>query len=420
MDLTAGREPVLNATGIYSTELFANRSIDRIVEHGRYLQRFRAQQQRSQLEREQRRSESESGSGGGGGDDDPQHTADDDDVADPPSANPFLLVLAMQSIHSPLEAPAEWVAKYNWITNKDRRTLAGMTSCLDHHLNRVVDALDTAGMWEDTVFVFTADNGGPPYVANSNWPMRGGKWTMWEGGTHLAGFVHAPTRLPAKPKNFTGLVHQADWVPTLVGAAGAQVDPQGVAAHRLRTGHAHPDDLPPIDGFDLWSFFADEVNVTGPRTSVLLNVDVTNNDPNGTAPLNDPHGWSGYAGIRVGDFKLVLGDPGTPNSWCWPNQNATLLPGNNTVVTNSVVAPLYPPASFAERGDVREGLCPVDDGGGGGGGAAAAAAAAVAAVQDGGCPATDYDQCSCSYNGSVPSNRDRPLLFDLRHDPVGR
>lgn len=36
-------------------------------------------------------------------------------------------------------------------------------------------------------------------------------------------------------------------------------------------------------------------------------MDITNNDPNGTAPLNDPHGWSGYAGIRVGDFKLVLG-----------------------------------------------------------------------------------------------------------------
>lgn len=39
----------------------------------------------------------------------------------------------------------------------------------------------------------------------------------------------------------------------------------------------------------------------------LMQVDATNNDPNQLAPLNDPHGWSGYAGIRVGDFKLVLG-----------------------------------------------------------------------------------------------------------------
>ena len=38
---------------------------------------------------------------------------------------------------------------------------------------------------------------------------------------------------------------------------------------------------------------------------------------------NDPGGWSGYAAIRVGVEKLVLGWPGVPDSWCWQNQNAT-------------------------------------------------------------------------------------------------
>jgi hypothetical protein len=42
-----------------------------------------------------------------------------------------------------------------------------------------------------------------------------------------------------------------------------------------------------------------------------------------TQVANDPGGWSGYAAIRVGDEKLVLGWPGVPDSWCWQNQNAT-------------------------------------------------------------------------------------------------
>jgi hypothetical protein len=53
--------------------------------------------------------------------------------------------------------------------------------------------------------------GGPPYVANSNWPMRGGKWTSFEGGTHLTAFaVHGGGLLPSK--NFTGLAHHVDLV----------------------------------------------------------------------------------------------------------------------------------------------------------------------------------------------------------------
>ena len=103
---------------------------------------------------------------------------------------PLFIYLAFQSIHSPIQAPDEWVAPYEWITNKERRTLAGMASCMDAEIQRICDALKSKMMWEQTLFVFAADNGGPPYVANSNWPMRGGKWTIWEGGTHLTGFAH--------------------------------------------------------------------------------------------------------------------------------------------------------------------------------------------------------------------------------------
>jgi hypothetical protein len=111
VDLTANKSGVLGAGGLYSTELFANASIDRIAAHAA--------------------------------------------AASP--RKPLFLYLAMQAVHSPLEAPAEWVAKYAWIEDKNRRTLAAMTSCLDAQLGRVVGALRAAGMWDNSVFVFVAD-----------------------------------------------------------------------------------------------------------------------------------------------------------------------------------------------------------------------------------------------------------------------
>lgn len=107
---------------------------------------------------------------------------------------PLFLYLALQSVHSPLQAPKAYVDRYSWITNPKRRTLAAMSTCQDDELARVVKAAKGAGLWDNSVFAFVADNGGPPYVANSNWPMRGGKWTIWEGGTHLTGKSQCPSR----------------------------------------------------------------------------------------------------------------------------------------------------------------------------------------------------------------------------------
>lgn len=154
-----------------------------------------------------------------------------------------------------------------------------------------------------TAFAVAAMQGGPTYVANSNWPLRGGKWTSWEGGTHLSAFVHHGGGL-LPPKRFTGLAHHADWVPTLVEAGGGTLNDSA---------------MPPLDGVSIWKALLARDDSPGPRDHIVVNVDVTNQ-----AALNDIGGWSGYAGVVVrsqalGHYKLVLGDPGTPNSWCWPN-----------------------------------------------------------------------------------------------------
>ena len=130
------------------------------------------------------------------------------------------------------------------------------------------------------------------------------QWTIWEGGTHLTGFAHG-FGLPAKV--FTGLMHHCDWVPTLVSAAGGQLIDDV------------DENTPPLDGLDMWStLLSPSILSGGPRKEVVMNIDPTNQEDE-----NDPGGWSGYAAIRVGDEKLVLGWPGVPDSWCWPNQNLT-------------------------------------------------------------------------------------------------
>lgn len=89
----------------------------------------------------------------------------------------------------------------------------------------------------------------------------------WEGGTHITGFVHAPKHINASAKNFTGLMHECDWLPTLLGAAGVPVN----AALEMQKG------LPAMDGINMWPYLAtdgitDDRYNGGPRTSVLLNV----------------------------------------------------------------------------------------------------------------------------------------------------
>ena len=59
-------------------------------------------------------------------------------------------------VHSPLEAPAAYIARYSWIKDSSRRTLAAMATCMDDALARLVDALKVKSMWENTLFVFFA------------------------------------------------------------------------------------------------------------------------------------------------------------------------------------------------------------------------------------------------------------------------
>ena len=95
---------------------------------------------------------------------------------------------------------------------------------VDAGLGHLLDILTAAGTLHNTVIAFSSDNGGVPYAGALNYPWRGGKATVWEGGVRSPGFLHWPAG-GLKPRRHPGLVHVSDWLPTLLALAGGEGGP---------------------------------------------------------------------------------------------------------------------------------------------------------------------------------------------------
>merc|ERR1719183_2365571 len=101
-----------------------------------------------------------------------------------------------------------------------------MISALDEAMGHLTEELVKKGMWEDTLLLFTSDNGGK-YSEAPNYPLRGGKGSVFEGGVRVASLV-AGGFLPdaMRGRELDGLIHMCDWWATfasLAGVSGAKV-----------------------------------------------------------------------------------------------------------------------------------------------------------------------------------------------------
>ena len=183
---------------------------------------------------------------------------------------PFFLYLAYNAPHTPLQAEKADYDALAHISDHTERTYAAMLRGLDRGIGQVLTALEDNGLTEDTVVIFTSDNGGAGYVGlpDLNKPYRGWKITFFEGGIHAPFFIRWPAEIPAGSTYDSAVAH-IDIFSTVLAAA--EIEP--------------PSDRI-IDGADLLNYALEDPQI----------------------PLRRPLFWrtGGYKVVQQDGWKLQL------------------------------------------------------------------------------------------------------------------
>ena len=142
---------------------------------------------------------------------------------------PFFLYLAHWGPHTPLQATRADYEAVGDIRPHRKRVYAAMIRAVDRSVSRILDTLEEEGIADNTMVVFTSDNGGAGYIGlpGVNQPFRGWKITMFEGGIRVPLFMKWPAKLDAGTVVETPTAH-IDVMPTIAAAAGAVI-PETVA-----------------------------------------------------------------------------------------------------------------------------------------------------------------------------------------------
>jgi arylsulfatase A-like enzyme len=141
---------------------------------------------------------------------------------------------------------------------------------MDDAVGKIVDAVERAGARQNTLIIFSSDNGGPrPGVVTDNGRFRAGKGTLYEGGVRVAAFATWDGHIPGGSR-ITEPIHIVDWYPTLMRLCGAPADKQ----------QSH------LDGGDIWPTLTE--GKPTPHDAILIN----------TTPSS--------GAIRMGQWKLIV------------------------------------------------------------------------------------------------------------------
>ena len=205
--------------------------------------------------------------------------------------SPWLIYVPFHAVHTPVDAPQEFLRLYDGVSfdanparHNSRLRMAAMVSQLDAKVGQFVEAIEATGQRDNTLIIFTSDNGGIESLKNDyvgavghsplnseNDPLRGQKGTLFEGGIRVCAFANWPGRLA--PRKIQSPMHVVDWLPTI--------------AHL--TGSSAGDDLN-WDGINQWPMLTGAVSEMPPRAIYIA-----------AAP--------GHA-LRYGDWKLIVDKSG--------------------------------------------------------------------------------------------------------------
>ena len=137
--------------------------------------------------------------------------------------NPFFLLSAFNAPHTPFQVPREYYDKFPDETDHNKRTYYGMIAALDDAVGMLTKALKEQGIDENTLVFFVSDNGGAEYTgATDNGPLKGGKFTQFEGGVNIPMIMRWKQEIP--PGSICEKqVSLMDIMPTILSAASIDI-----------------------------------------------------------------------------------------------------------------------------------------------------------------------------------------------------
>ena len=188
-------------------------------------------------------------------------------IATGDQSKPLFLYVPFNGVHSPFQVPDSYLKPYAHLKG-NRQKLAGMLAAVDEAIGQIEAALKQAGRLENTLIVFSSDNGGPS--PGDNTPLRDFKGSIFEGGTRAAAFATWPGHIPAGQR-IRQPMHMVDWYPTLIKQAGGSLE------QKL-----------PVDGLDVWPMLTKQA--ASPHDAILS---VSTQGPS-------------RAAVRMGDWKLIV------------------------------------------------------------------------------------------------------------------
>lgn len=181
------------------------------------------------------------------------------------SGRPFFLYLAHMHVHLPLYAAPMFVERSR---NGD---YGACVMAIDWAMGAIMAELKRRGLFEDTLIIFTSDNGSRNDRGDSNGKLRGNKATTWEGGMRVPFIVHWLGHV--RPSVNTGIVASMDLYPTLAHIAGAEVPGDRI-----------------IDGLDITDLLLSKTDKS-PRDTIFYYM------------------MNKLEAVRVGDYKLFVSRP---------------------------------------------------------------------------------------------------------------
>jgi arylsulfatase B len=215
-------------------------------------------------------------------------------------SSPFFAYVPFSAPHDPFQAPDEYVKRYANLDDKpddgkpsDKQLYAAMIACMDDGIGKILDSVQKAGIADNTLVWFLADNGGVLKIPENNKPLRDGKLTVYEGGVRTLGAVLWPGHIEGGRK-IEAPVMNIDILPTLISIVGG----------KIKGGQ-------PLDGVDCSQVLLGKTSETPARDLYFFTGQ--NGLQNEQIAVTQPDGWKLIVigpdvrkGIKPDDHKIEL------------------------------------------------------------------------------------------------------------------